>query len=80
MISNRIKQQIKDHYSSGYINAADLIGHLKNDKIDRCKETDSQHAGFDLAYDGSMAVFYYDDLSILIISSCGGIVAACKNT
>jgi hypothetical protein len=78
MVSNRIKQQITDHYSSGYI-AVDLICHLKNDKIDRCEETNAQHSGYDLAYDGSMAVFYYDDLSILIVSSCGGIVAACKN-
>ena len=69
--SENVESQILEWYSSGYFNSADMIKHLQSDKIDNFEHSAESHIGFDLSYDKSLCVFYYEDDSVLIVSSCG---------
>ena len=82
-IAEKIQKNIEEHYryEGRYYppKSDDLIEHLQYGRIDRTVGHGENHAGFEISYDGSLAVFKYKDSSGLIvtpsgISTIGGLV------
>lgn len=69
--AQEVKNHIEMYYKSGYINYMDLIAHLRDNKIDSFERTINIHSGCDVAYDDSMAVFYYNDGSMMVVCTSG---------
>lgn len=72
--AQKIKSQISQVYKQGawvYIDAPDLISHLRDNRIDCDTRSIADHNGYDCAYDDSLTAFYYADGSILIVGSNG---------
>ncbi|MCK9279168.1 MAG: hypothetical protein M0P71_00875 [Melioribacteraceae bacterium] len=65
--ATEVKKQILKYYKYGF-KFGDLSKYMKNNEIDHNIKSLHKHSGFDSPNQSDLAVFYYSDGSMLVIS------------
>ena len=72
--AKEVKHQITNHYTYEgrfyHPNTVDLIKHLLADCIDNFEQSKHPYQSFEVSDDRSLAIFFYEDKSMLVIERC----------